>query len=281
MPILVRGPAELGDKIRLIQFERTFDPSLVQRADRVLERVLQGIDLPKDIVSGLANVRFSNAIQIEESLFKAHIEPLTLLICDALTDIYLRPSLQASGYTAQQARRVRFWYDPSEIVARPNRNTDAATAYDRYALSSRALREALGFNEDDAPNPAEVIMRMLQQKGPMTPETAESLMRVLAPNTLETARSQAAANSDNPLPDEVNDILGFETPAEAAAAPAAGETPTPTTQQPARPRRRRRVRVPPARLPRVPATRSPDFHPRRDHEPILILAPRRDLCTHA
>ena len=67
VPILVRGPAELGDKIRLINFERTFDPSLVQRADRVLDRILQGLDLPKDIVSGLANVRYSNAIDIEEA----------------------------------------------------------------------------------------------------------------------------------------------------------------------------------------------------------------------
>ena len=176
VPILVRGPAELGDKIRLIQFERTFDPSLVQRADRVLERILQGLDLPKDMVSGMANVRYSNALQIEESLFKAHVEPLTLLICDALTDTYLRPALIAAGYTREQAERIRFWYDPSEVVSRPNRNADALQAYDRYSLSSRALREATGFSEDDAPTIQEVVLRLLQQKGPITPELAEALL---------------------------------------------------------------------------------------------------------
>lgn len=231
VPILVRGPAELGEKIRLINFERTFDPSLVQRSDRVLERILQGIDLPKDVVSGLANVRYSNAVQIEEQLFKAHIQPLTLLVCDALTDIYLRPALQAAGYTAQQAERIRIWYDPSEVVTRPNRNQDAISNYDRYALSGRALREATGFNEDDAPTPTEVVMRLLFQKGPMTPELAESLLRTFAPNLLESARQAGQAASDNPLPPEVNEILDLTpgapapaTPGEEALPPSAAES---------------------------------------------------------
>lgn len=260
VPILVRGPAELGDKIRYITFERVFDPSLVQRADRVLERILQGIDLPKDVVSGLANVRYSNAIQIEESLFKAHVEPLALLICDALTDIYLRPAIQAHGYTMQQAERVRFWYDPSEVVTRPNRNNDATSAYDRYALSARSFREALGFNEDDAPTPTEVLMRMLQQKGPITPELAEALMRVLAPMLMEAARSQAAEASGNALPAEVQDVLFGGSPAEAPApAPEAappepeGEA-SPTVQEVMTPSAPPKVQGPRSATPATPQT---------------------------
>ena len=226
VPILVRGPAELGDKIRLINFERTFDPSLVQRADRVLDRILQGLDLPKDIVSGLANVRYSNAINIEDSLFKAHIEPLTLLICDALTDVYLRPALMAAGYTVEQAARIRVWYDPSEVVARPNRNADAIQAYDRYALSARSLREANGFNESDAPAPAELILRMLLQKGPIGPDLAEALMRGIAPLAMETARGASQEASDNPLPPEVQELLNpGSTQNQQPAAPETAEQP--------------------------------------------------------
>jgi hypothetical protein len=244
VPILVRGPSELGDKIRLISFERTFDPSLVQRADRILERILQGLDLPKDIVSGMANVRYSNAVQIEESLFKAHIQPLALLVCDALTDIYLRPSLIAMGYTVQQAERIRLWYDPSDVVVRPNRNADAISNYDRYALSGRALREATGFNEDDAPTPTEVIMRLLFQKGPMTPELAESLMRAFAPGILEAARQAGQASSENPLPPEVNDILDLTGPGPAAA---------PTEPQPLNPSEP----LPPSAAEALPSTQAP------------------------
>jgi hypothetical protein len=126
------------------------------------------------------------------------------------------------GYTTQQAERIRLWYDPSEVVTRPNRNQDAVAAYDRYALSGRALREANGFNEDDAPSPTEVIMRLLFQKGPMTPELAESLMRTLAPALLESARQGAQANSENPLPPEVSDILDL-TPGAPTPAPATNE----------------------------------------------------------
>ena len=85
VPLIIRGPAELGDKIKQFKFERSFDPSLAERSDRVLERILQGLDVPKDVVTGLANVKYSNALQIDEALYKAHIEPLMLLICDALT----------------------------------------------------------------------------------------------------------------------------------------------------------------------------------------------------
>ena len=233
VPILVRGPGEMGDKIRLIQFDRTFDPSLVQRSDRVLERILQGLDLPKDIVGGLANVRYSNAIAIEESLFRAHIEPLTLLICDALTDVYLRPALVASGYTVEQAARCRVWYDPSEVVARPNRNQDATQAYDRYQLSGRSLREAMGFNEADAPAPAELMLRMLLQKGPITPDLSEALMRNFAPIAMAAAREAAQEASENPLPDEVQQLLNpGAAPAPGAEPPAEAE-PEAETEAPA------------------------------------------------
>ena len=66
VPLIIRGPAELGDKIKQFKFERSFDPALAQRADRVLERILQGLDVPKDVVTGLANVKYSNALQIDE-----------------------------------------------------------------------------------------------------------------------------------------------------------------------------------------------------------------------
>lgn len=232
VPILVRGPAEAGEKIKLIQFDRTFDPSLVQRADRVLERILQGLDLPKDMISGLANVRYSNAITIEDTLFKAHLEPLALLICDLLTYVYLRPALEARGYTEQQAHRLNLWYDPSVVVMRPNRNADAVALYDRYALSGEALREANGFTDGDGPTPTEVLLRMLVQKGPMGPELSESLMRYLAPMVMQAA-TEATLDTDEAtgLPPAVQQLLDSS----AAAPTVAPATPEPEEEATAEP----------------------------------------------
>jgi hypothetical protein len=118
VPLIIRGPAELGDKIKQFKFERSFDPALALRADRVLERILQGLDVPKDVVTGLANVKYSNALQIDESLYKAHIEPLMLLIADAITVVYLRPSLIAQGYSPTDVDRIVVWFDPTAVSTR-------------------------------------------------------------------------------------------------------------------------------------------------------------------
>jgi hypothetical protein len=223
VPILVRGPGELGALIKTIQIERIFDPALTARAAHVMDRILIGLDLPKEVVAGISDLKYANSIVVEDTLFRAHIEPLILLICDAITEVYLRPALQAVGFTLQQAQRVRVWYDPSAVVARPNRAQDAINAYDRFSLSSRSLREASGFNEDDAPTPTELILRMLLQKGPISPELSESLMRSIAPLFMEATRQATAASSDNPLPPEVQSALGL--PGTAPTAPSQDAAP--------------------------------------------------------
>jgi hypothetical protein len=249
VPILVRGPGELGALIKTIQIERIFDPALTARAAHVMDRILIGLDLPKEVVAGISDLKYANSIVVEDTLFRAHIEPLILLICDAITEVYLRPALQADGFTLQQAQRVRVWYDPSAVVARPNRAQDAINAYDRFSLSSRSLREASGFNEDDAPTPTELILRMLLQKGPISPELSESLMRSIAPLFMEATRQATAASSDNPLPPEVQSALGL--PGTAPTAPTAPPAPS----QDAAPAAPAADLIPPTGVPAVHDTR--------------------------
>jgi hypothetical protein len=55
-PILARVPsAMLKDAILRVGLERAFDETAVQLRETALERVLNGIDIPKDLVTGLAN----------------------------------------------------------------------------------------------------------------------------------------------------------------------------------------------------------------------------------
>lgn len=240
VPILVRGPAELGEKIRTITFDRTFDPSLIHQADRALERILQGLDLPKEVISGIASAKYANAIVIEETTFRAHLEPLAIAICDIITEVYLRPALTAAGFSPHQAAQITLWYDSNTVVRRPNREQSAIAAYDRFALSSRALREATGFAETDAPTPSEVILRMMFQRGPLGPELAEALMRAIAPIMLADA-TDAAATAESALPPELLEALGAPnptptpTPTEPEPAPAPAPAPTPTGPRAARP----------------------------------------------
>lgn len=207
VPLIIRGPAELGDKIKQFKFERSFDPALAERADRVLERILQGLDVPKDVVTGLANVKYSNALQIDESLYKAHIEPLMLLISDALTVVYLRPYLIANGFNPADVERLVVWYDPSQVATRNDRAADADSGFDRMAVSMDTWRRAHGFSEADAPTPQEVALRLLIEKGAITPELTEAMLTAVAPDVMKAARVATQASSVAPIPPEVERLL--------------------------------------------------------------------------
>jgi len=226
VPLIIRGPAELGDKIKQFKFERSFDPMLAARADRVLERIMQGLDVPKDIVSGLANVKYSNALQIDESLYKAHIEPLMLLIADALTVVYLRPYLLANGFSEPEVDRIVVWYDPSQVATRNDRAADADSGFEKMAVSFETWRRAHGFSEAEAPSPTEVALRLLVEKGMITPELTEAMLGVVAPEVMEKIRGAAQAAQPTPAVPGLDQMLqGGEAPAEGGEAPPPAEAP--------------------------------------------------------
>ena len=230
VPLIIRGPAELGDKIKQFKFERSFDPALAERSDRVLERILQGLDVPKDVVTGLANVKYSNAMQIDESLYKAHIEPLMLLIADALTVVYLRPYLIANGFEESQVNKIVVWYDPSAIATRNDRATDADAGFDRMAVSANTWRRAHGFSDADAPTPKELSIRLLQERGVFTPEFTEAMLSAIAPEVINTVRSQQQQSSVAPIPPELQAALDAASQG-AEAAGIATEAPTEGQEQ--------------------------------------------------
>ena len=230
VPLLIRGPAELGDKIKQFKFERSFDDSLVARADRVLDRIMQGLDVPKDVVTGLANVKYSNALQIDEGLYKAHIEPLMLLIADALTVVYLRPYLKSIGYTEADVDRIHIWYDPSQVATRNDRATDADSGFEKMAVSFDTWRRAHGFSDQDAPTPSEVALRLILEKGAITPQLTESLLAAVAPDVINLTREVSQAESGAPIPEDVDQMIQNGQPAAPAEAPAT--TPAPPLAEP-------------------------------------------------
>jgi len=237
VPLIIRGPAELADKIKQFKFERSFDPALAQRSDRVLERILQGLDVPKDTVTGLANVKYSNAVQIDESLYKAHIEPIMLLLSDALTVVYLRPYLKSLGYIDEEISRVVVWYDPAEVSTRNDRAADADAGFSNMAISYQTWRRAHGFSDADAPTPTELTLRLLQSRAVITPELTEAMLSAFAPEVMETIRQGAQANNPAPIPPEVQQALAGQplgapgpTPVNPGEAPPEAAPPVPLAE---------------------------------------------------
>jgi hypothetical protein len=232
VPLIIRGPAELGDKIKQFKFERSFDASLVQRADRVLERIMQGLDVPKDVVTGLANVKYSNALQIDEALYKAHIEPMMLLIADALTVVYMRPYLVANGYSEADVKRIHVWYDPSLIATRNDRASDADMGFEKMAVSFDTWRRSHGFSDQDAPTPQELGLRLIISKGTITPELTESMLSAVSPEIMELVRTTSQANNPAPMSPDIQQLLEGGQPGQAVPL---SEPPTASTPAPAQP----------------------------------------------
>ena len=235
VPLLVRGPADLGEKIRHIQFERSFDKSLSERAEHVLDRIMQGLDVPKEVVKGLSSLKFSTAQIVDIQLYQAHVEPLALLICDALTTVYLRPALRSLGLPEDEIRKHVIWYDPSAVTTRPNRAEDADTGYDKHLIAGEAWRRAHNFTDDDAPSGTEIAVRMMLESGQLTPELVEALLTVAAPDIMNAVRESAQAASPAPIPEGVSDIIDGAPAPEEPAAPEQPVAPEPPTAAPATP----------------------------------------------
>jgi hypothetical protein len=230
VPLIIRGPADLADKIKLFKFERGFDKEMVDRAERVIDRILVGLDVPKDAITGLAHVKYANAVQITESLYRAHVEPLCVLICDSITQVYLSQSLLAAGHAPDVVRRIVVWYDPSNVVVRPDKGASADAGYDRLALSAQSWREAHGFTEDDAPTEHELMIRIALERGVFGPDITNAVFRRIDPTLMADVRAANQQDSVAPVPSDVQNLLDGAPPAPGApTAPGAPKAPGQTT----------------------------------------------------
>jgi hypothetical protein len=230
VPTVIRGPEDLGEKIRHIPLERSVDPQLNGRGERLLDRILSGLDIPKDVAAGMSNVKYSNAIIIEEQLYKAHIEPLILLIADSLTIGFLRPALRAQGWPENLVNRAVVWYDPSAISAKPSKAEAATTLYNMKIISSEAVLRAHGFTPADAPSDMERAQRMAEERAMISDAMSETLLSSIIPEELKNqAREQALANSDPASANALQTAIGGEPAAPEAAAPSDTIEPTAAT----------------------------------------------------
>src|SRR6185369_14958904 len=92
---VVRADADLIPAIHHLTFDSKDDDVAIAKMDALLLRFAQGMDLPMEVIMGHQSTTFANAVQIDESTYKAHIEPGVGLFCGFLTSGYLWPSLGA------------------------------------------------------------------------------------------------------------------------------------------------------------------------------------------
>jgi hypothetical protein len=136
----------------------------------------------------------------------------------------------ANGFEPADVERMTIWYDPSQVATRNDRAMDADSGFDRMAVSFNTWRHAHGFSEADAPTPTEMALRILMEKGSITPELTEAMLAAVAPEVIEATRAAQQASSVAPIPPEIQQMLqGGPPPPEPAPAPT--PEPTPATAE--------------------------------------------------
>jgi len=149
VPLLIRVPAEVAEKIKLIDFRLQIDEKIIDRRNSAITRLANKLDVPAEMLTGMSGVNHWTAWQLDEGALKTHIAPMAELIAHCLTVGYLQPRLAASG--EKDVSRYVVWYDMSELAIRPDRSGNATEAYDRFEISGEAYRRETGFDEDDKP----------------------------------------------------------------------------------------------------------------------------------
>lgn len=185
VPLIIRGTREDIAAIRHISVYRTYDERHIQQVEKVLERILSSLDIPKEAVSGIGGAKYNTASVIEDSLVRNYLEPMTLMLVDALTTVYLRPVLRSMAFSEKDISRIVVWYDPSAITAKPSRADAADRGLEYGTVSKAAWRRAHGFTESDAPTELEIAQDMAVKRGALSEPVTEALLRTLIPSLLE------------------------------------------------------------------------------------------------
>lgn len=165
VPIVLRGSSEDLKEVRHLKLDRADPDKLTERVNAGVIRMLKSLDIQPEQVEGISQMNHWSSWQLEARDLKQQVDPWSATIAGCLTKSFLRPALLALGFPIDQVGRVAVWRDVSGLVENPNRGQDARDAHDRMVINDEALRKALGFDDDDAPDEEELQRRIAAKVG--------------------------------------------------------------------------------------------------------------------
>lgn len=178
VPLPIKMAAEYIEKVRHLLFDRPIDATMAGQRKELRERIASGVDLPAAILLGIEDVNHWTGWMIDEQAFKAHLEPLVITICHALTSNFLRPAIGAVDDVADSTPDVLVWYDAQALIAHPNKSQDTKDAHDRYLISDKAAANRIGINDDEMPTIQEIDARVARK-------AAEHNRNIIVPGELQ------------------------------------------------------------------------------------------------
>lgn len=165
VPLIVKGrrDRELGPLLEHIRLERPITEIEMRQRAELREALAVGLDLPREILLGLSQANHWSAWMIDEQSFKAHLEPLVLVVTGALSAWFLAPALTAKGFDPSG---VTVQHDPSDLIGDADEFDRARQMHDRLVVSDSYLRRKGGASDEDAPDPDELARRLQVRRRP-------------------------------------------------------------------------------------------------------------------
>lgn len=203
VPLVITAPGEFLSEVRHLTFWSGLDEHSKELREEAIRRLANGMDMPPEVLLGTADINHWGAWQIEEASIKSHTEPLLNVILSAITTGYLRPYLEEMGVEGFADFTVEA--DTAEMRLRPNRSKEALELRDRGELSGAAARRENGFDENDAPDEADLREWLIKKTavGQTMPSDVRHALRKLGvdiPEPLDASPATEVVHESRPIP---------------------------------------------------------------------------------
>jgi hypothetical protein len=179
VPLLLGAPGDAISKIRFDSFSTPFDENTKELREETIRRLALNLDAPPELLLGMGGSNHWAAWLVRDEVVQIHVAPRLDLVCDALTTGFYRPVLRQLR-PGEDPLRYRVRADVSGLVQRPNRLADASSLHAVNALSDRALREAGGFEESDAPTSEERAVAVALAVAQGNPQLLDNMPEIVS-----------------------------------------------------------------------------------------------------
>lgn len=232
LPLIAAVPGEMIKNVNWIRPGSDIPETTLKIQEHDLMRLARGLEVEPERLLGRSSSNHWTAWAMDDNDVRIHVAPLIELIAAALTTEVLRYALVAEGIDPSQ---YVIWYDSTALTQDPDKTDEARDAFDRGAITAQALREHLGFDDEDgydldtpegwvtlaldkiAADPANASIFM-----PIIEAAADRVgLEVRAPVALPAARTDAPEDSseaDSEPEESSSSTDGSDPPITAAAA---------------------------------------------------------------
>jgi hypothetical protein len=145
VPNFIEIPDDMIGKMqdKPMRFDSELSDKLTQYKEGAVKRLATGMNMPAELMLGMGDVNHISVWSIEESFVKIHIEPIMNLICDGLTQSYLRKLVTALGKNPDEYTLA---FDTAPLTVRASRLQDTINLYERRLVSGEAVLLAGNYN---------------------------------------------------------------------------------------------------------------------------------------